>query len=419
MNVLVLGSGGAGRQDAICWALHKSMGVDDRLYVAPGNPGTARWATNLEVNPLDNVAVLKLVRDRDYEINLVVVGPEAPLENGVVDYLNEHAPDVLVFGPTQAAARLETSKREAIEIMAIAKVPHPASEFFENPEAVKTYVAAHPGKTFVIKADYLAQGKGVHIGETPDKAKEAAEHIKKGNLQRSIVVQEFLTGIEVSVFGFVDRRNVSRLIAACDYKKLHGKNTGGMGAYARASFWTRRLEAYVRQYIMLPIVREMEGRGTPYCGVLYAGLMILPDGTVKVLEFNCRLGDPEAQVILPRFRGNFLRTLVSCANGDLLTVPMSWKRRGVTVGVVIASEGYPDAPKIDRLIDGIEEAEKLGCIVFHGATERTNAGIVTTGGRPLTVVADALTVEQARELAYKACSKIQLKGKQTIDSVGL
>jgi len=259
----------------------------------------------------------------------------------------------------------------------------------------------------------------VYFAETPEKAEKDAKKIKKGNSQRPIVVQEFLTGIEVSVFALVDRWNVSKLIAACDYKKLNGQNTGGMGAYAFASFWTPRREAYVRQYIMLPIVREMERRGTPYCGVLYAGLMILPNGEIKVLEFNCRLGDPEAQVILSRFQGNFLRTVVACANGNLLEVPMSWRRKGATVGVVIASEGYPDDPKTGRLVRGIEEAEKLGCMVFHGATKQTRNGISTVGGRVLTVVAELPTVEQARELAYEGCSKIKLEGKQTIDNVGL
>ncbi|MDO8633023.1 MAG: phosphoribosylglycinamide synthetase C domain-containing protein, partial [Candidatus Wildermuthbacteria bacterium] len=234
---------------------------------------------------------------------------------------------------------------------------------------------------------------------------------------KPIIVQEKLVGREVSVFAFVDGEHVSEEVAACDYKRLGdnntGPNTGGMGAYTPPKFWTRQLAEYVRQWIFLPIVREMQRRGTPYRGILYAGLMILPDGTVKVLEFNCRLGDPEAQVILPRFKGDLIAVTASCAKGWLPANAVAWRKNMAVCGVVLASEGYPGHERTGRVVSGIEEAEHAGCLVFHGATTETTEGIVSTAGRPLTIVGIGASLENARKQAYGGCSRVTLKGGHT------
>ncbi|MEC8856256.1 MAG: phosphoribosylamine--glycine ligase, partial [Chloroflexota bacterium] len=343
----------------------------------------------------------------------VVVGPEAPLALGLADQLDElHIP---VFGPSQAAAQIESSKGFALNLMKEAGVPCPEFASVGDEANANAYIKDHPGP-LVVKADGLAAGKGVLLC---DDSKQARAAVKLCMSNRAfaeagdtVVLEEYLSGPEVSVFAFCDGESLSPLVAACDYKRLEdgnlGPNTGGMGSFAQPGFWTPELAAQVEQTIMRPVLRAMAERGSPYKGVLYAGLMLTESGP-KVLEFNCRLGDPETQVVMPLLASDPLELMLACAEGTLDKVQVKWETKNY-VGVVMVSGGYPDQYETGFEISGLDEGGPEGTMVFHAGT-KLGAGLpLTAGGRVLTVVGGGDNIESARKRAYSRLEHISFKG---------
>lgn len=380
MRIAILGSGA--REHALSWALADTHD----LWILPGNAGTAQLGTNVDINPEDVDAVVAFAQSM--AIDLVVVGSEGPLAKGVVDRLQQIG--ILAFGPTKAAAQLEASKSFALDVMRKVHILHPASWVFSNSQAVCTFVKGYD-KPVVVKADGLAKGKGVWVCETYEEATRAAA-LCADLYPGLIIVQELLSGKEVSVFVFTDGFNISKPIAACDYKRLcdgnTGPNTGGMGSYAWPEFWTEELASWITEWVMKPAIREMALRGTPFSGVLYAGLMLTEDGP-KVLEFNCRWGDPEAQVVLPLFRGNLVEVMLGCIRGTLSPEMVAWDKERSCVGVVITSDGYPEKSVSDATVDGLAAMDPK-ILVFRGRK----------AGRIMTVVSLAPTVSGARDFLY-------------------
>jgi phosphoribosylamine--glycine ligase len=408
VDVLVIGSGG--REHAIAWKLRQSPGVG-RLYAAPGNAGTAEIGENLNLRDSDIPGLLGAVRSRG--IGLTVVGPEGPLAAGCVDAFR--ADGRLVFGPTQAAARLESSKAWAKLFMGRHGIPTAkAAAFRTAPDAI-AYIDRMPENTAVIKADGLAAGKGVVVANTRAEARDAVSSVFSGAVPSSaisqVLVEERLVGTEVSVFAFVDGGYVSEWVAACDYKRVGdndtGPNTGGMGAYSPPEFWTQDLARTVRKEILEPVAAGMVSDGSPFTGVLYAGLMLTREGP-KVIEFNCRLGDPEAQVILPRLHTDLFEILLAGAQGRLRDVAVDWSGRP-HVCVVLASGGYPGKYRTGVEVKGIAQVGR-GAVVFHAGTKRDGDRIVTNGGRVLAVAAGGADIGAARSAAYEGVSRIAFEG---------
>ena len=369
MKVLVVGSGA--REHALAWRLKQSPNVIG-LWATPGNGGTARIATNLAVaaEDVDGVAATA----KSLGIDLVVVGPEVPLANGLVNLLDSTG--IPAFGPSQQAAKIESSKEFALQVMQSAGVPCPEFRAFHNETDALAFIERHR-QPVVVKADGLAAGKGVSICETPEQAVLAVQACMSqrifGQAGDTVVVEELLRGPEISVFAFSDGQSLSPLVAACDYKRLHdgdnGPNTGGMGSFTPPDVWSEELADEVRRTIMTPVVEELARRGAPYRGILYAGLMLTAEGP-KVLEFNCRLGDPEAQVVLPLLDSDPLETMFACLNGDLNATGVQWGDRSY-VGVVMASGGYPDRYDTGFEITGLD-VEDENTLVFHAATRRVD-----------------------------------------------
>ena len=388
MNVLVVGSGG--REHALAWRLAADDATGE-LHAAPGNPGIARLATCHPVRADDAEALLGLCRER--EIDLAVIGPERPLVTGVADELR--AAGVSVFGPSAAAAEIEGSKAFAKDVMRAAGVP--AAAVLDEPRA-----------PCVVKADGLAAGKGVWVCGAQAEADTAWEQAR--SLGPRVLVEELLEGEEVSVFALCDGADALPLPSARDAKRLldgdEGPNTGGMGAYSPPPLLSdAEVEALV-DLIHRPVLEELARRGRPFVGLLYAGLMLTEDGP-RVLEFNCRFGDPETQAIVPRIEGSFLQALASTAAGRVSEARLG-AAESATVTVVVASPGYPDAPETGLPIGGIERAEELGALVFHAGTAVRDGSLVTAGGRVLGVTATGATVAEARERAYEAVDAIDL-----------
>lgn len=410
MKVLVVGGGA--REHALAWKLRQSPRVSD-LFVAPGNAGTARIATNLSVGASDIDDLLLFARKNG--VDLTVVGPEVPLEAGIADLFEEAG--LRVFGPTRAAARVETSKSFAKDLMRGADVPTAAATTFTSLAEALEHVSTAP-VPMVVKADGLAAGKGVVVAQTRDEAVDALraqmEERRFGEAGDRVLIEECLEGPEISVFGFSDGTSLSSLTAACDYKRAwdggRGPNTGGMGSYsppARA-LWNDEMEDRVRIEIMEPVVEALASQGSPYRGVLYAGLMVTAEGP-RVLEFNCRLGDPEAQVILPRLKTELLEVMIRAAEGGLSGLPVEWDP-GSCVGVVVASGGYPDKYATGYPIGGLDSLDG-DTIAFHAGT-REGAGTgetISDGGRVLTVVAKDAALAAARAKAYENVGRIRLK----------
>ena len=411
MNVLLVGKGG--REHAIAWKLAQSPGLE-RLLVAPGNPGTGQIAENVPVDVTDVEGLLRLAQQR--KVDLTVVGPEAPLAAGIVDRFTEAG--CSIFGPTMAAARIESSKSFAKELMLRLGVPTaPAESFVSYDEAAKHVRALDA--PIVVKADGLAAGKGVVVATSQREALDALRGQlvdgRFGSAGERVLVEEYMEGREISVFGFVDGRRVSTLIAACDYKRAgdgdRGPNTGGMGSYSPppTNLWNEDMEAEVRTRVMEPVVNGLAEAGTPYIGVLYAGLMITLDGP-KVVEFNCRLGDPEAQVVLPKLRSDLLEVMHGAAIGDLGTGDLVWDHRPC-VGVVVASGGYPNGYKTGYPIEGLEHVDPE-VNLFHADTAMSAAPdggspYVTAGGRVLAVSALGASRAEARETAYAQAGRVR------------
>ena len=401
MNVLVVGSGA--REHAIVWKLGESPRVG-RLLIAPGNAGTESIATNCPDSSDDMDGLLQLAKT--HSIDLTIVGPEMPLANGIVDlFVKEgHA----IFGPTKAAARIESSKAFAKELMRSHGVPCPEFRVFHDYREAHGFLSKHEGP-IVVKADGLAAGKGVLVCERKEDALAALNKCMStrafGAAGDVVVVEEYVEGREVSVFAFSDGEHISSLVAACDYKRLldedAGPNTGGMGSYTPPEFWTAQLEDRVRQEIVAPVVHALAESGTPYQGVLYAGLMITSQGP-KVIEFNCRLGDPEAQVILPMLRTDLMDVVLACIHGEVDKLSLEWYE-GACVGVVMASGGYPGEYSKGLEIGGLGDVDS-DVQIFHSGTrmtsERGGTQVVTDGGRVLTAVGRGPTTAQAREKVY-------------------
>ncbi len=418
MKILVIGSGG--REHALAWKLAQSSQVK-KIYCAPGNPGIAQTATCVDI-PVTNVAALRHFA-KTQQIDLTVVGPEAPLVAGIVD---EFAADGLrIFGPSQQAARLEGSKVFAKEIMRKYLIPTAEAKIFSNVPDAQAYIKRAPAP-FVIKADGLAAGKGVIIARTRETALAAIARLMQvrefGEAGNQIVIEEFMEGQEVSVLCLTDGKNLCVLPPAQDHKTIfdndEGQNTGGMGAYAPAPFMTAALMLRVENEILRPTLAAMAQENSPYRGVLYAGLMITKDGP-KVVEFNCRFGDPETQAILPLLESDLAEAMWRVTNGDLENYELKISPRWA-VSVVLASGGYPGSFEKGKLINGLEHIRDHEVMVFHAGTRLDHDGnFVTNGGRVLAVTGVGDTFLNAHERAYCAAGKIQFEGMHYRKDIGM
>jgi phosphoribosylamine---glycine ligase len=401
MDVLVVGAGG--REHALALALDRDPSVDT-LHAAPGNPGIAQVAEAHPLDISDNDAIADLAEKLG--VDLVVVGPEAPLAAGAADAVRSRG--ITCFGPSQQAARIEGSKAFAKEVMAAAGVPTAMAHVCEKPAEVATALDAF-GPPYVVKADGLAAGKGVVVTDDRAAALAHAEGCDR------VVVEEYLDGPEVSLFGLTDGTTVVPLLPAQDFKRVgdddEGPNTGGMGAYTPLPWAPPDLVDNVMARVLQPTIDELRRRGTPFAGVLYAGLALTSRG-IRVVEFNARFGDPEAQVLLPLLRTPLSRVLRGVATGALSEVePLRW-HDGAAVTVVVSVAGYPQAPRTGDVIEGVDAAGALdGVEIMHAGTARDDAGrLVTSGGRVLAVTARGATLAAARDLAYDAVDRIHIAG---------
>ena len=420
MKVLVIGGGG--REHALAWKLAQSPKVQ-AVYVAPGNGGTALDAR------LENVPITDLRQLRDWalkqKIALTVVGPEAPLAAGVVDDFRSHG--LRIFGPTQAAAQLESSKAFSKAFMVRHKIPTAEYETFSDAAAAHAYVD-RKGAPIVVKADGLAAGKGVVVAMSPAEAHEAIDFMLVDNKLgvshneggARVVIEEFLQGEEASFIVLCDGKNVVPLATSQDHKRLQdgdqGPNTGGMGAYSPAPVVTPAVHARAMREIILPTIRGMEKDGIPYTGFLYAGLMIAKDGHPKTLEFNCRMGDPETQPIMMRLKSDLYDVMMAATGGTLDQVDLQWDRR-TALGVVMAAAGYPLDPRKGDVIHGLPR-DTDEAVVFHAGTAAQDGQTVTSGGRVLCVTALADTVKAAQLHAYEVLRHISFDGAQYRRDIG-
>jgi len=397
MNVLLIGGGG--REHALAWKISQSPKLE-KFFAIPGSPGIADFAECVEnISIYDNAALVKFSQEKN--IDLVVVGPEAPLVNGLADELD--AAGVKVFGPKKIAAQMEGSKIFAKRLMKKYKIPTADFEVFDDAEAAKNFICAK-GAPIVVKADGLAAGKGVIVAQTLDEALVAVDEMKTfGAAGSKIVVEEFMDGEEASVLALTDGEKILPLIAAQDHKRVFdgdkGLNTGGMGAYAPAPVVDEKISSLVEEKILKPTIAALRAEGIVYRGCLYAGLMIV-DGEPKVVEFNCRFGDPETQAVLPLMESDLLELMNECAAGDLSDKKISWSKNSA-VCVILASGGYPKAYKKNLPIDGIAKAKTLGATIFHAGTKISNGELVTNGGRVLGVTITAPTLREAVDKVYR------------------
>ena len=409
MRVLVVGGGG--REHALCWCLSQSPGVE-RILAAPGNAGMAEVATLVPVPATELEGLIEVVERES--IDLTVVGPEAPLVAGLADELT--ARGLLVFGPNRKAARIEGSKAWAAKLCARYGIPAPWSRTFDEFEPAADFLQ-EVEPPFVIKVDGLAGGKGVTVTEDRARAvgavRNAVNRRAFGHAGRRVVIQEYLDGYEVSAMALTDGTTVLPLALAQDYKRAfdghRGPNTGGMGAFSPVPAVGGEEETDIAHAILAATGKALEAEGIKYRGVLYAGLMMTADGP-KALEFNCRFGDPEAQVVLPRLGSNLLDLVLACAQDNLSDHRLIWSADSC-VGVVVASAGYPGRFETGRSISGLEEASRMaGVRVFHSGTAERDGRVITAGGRVLTVTATGDGHNRARQRAYEACSSIRFEG---------
>ena len=404
LNILVLGSGG--REHALCWKIAQSPLLAN-LFCAPGNGGTGDVAQNIDLNMDDHQAVVDFCQQQ--HIALVVIGPEAPLVAGLADTLT--AAGIAAFGPSQEAAQLEGSKGYTKDLCAQANIPTAAYGRFDNAQAAHDYLASQSAP-IVVKADGLAAGKGVIIAETLQQAHEAIDDIFGGAFGQAgaeLVIEEFLTGEEASFFVLCDGENALPMATAQDHKRVGdgdtGPNTGGMGAYSPASIMTPALVEQTMQDIILPTMKAMAARGAAYRGVLFAGLMLTPQGP-KLIEYNCRFGDPECQVLMQRLDSDLVPALQAAANGSLAGISLNW-RDEVAMTVVMAANNYPAAYEKGSVISQLETVNTDDTMVFHAGTARDEKGTITAiGGRVLNVTAKGKTLAQARDNAYIGVKKI-------------
>lgn len=409
MKVLVIGGGG--REHAIVWKLAQSRQVD-KIYCCPGNAGIAQFAECIEVNQNDFRALLDFVK---YEwIDLTIVGPEDPLSRGIVDVFEKEGRKIL--GPSMAAARLESSKVFSKDLMRLHGIPTAEYKVFTSYIHAEEYIRIK-GAPIVIKADGLAAGKGVFVATTPEEAFDALKLIMKerafGDAGDRVLVEQCLKGEEASFMAFTDGKAIVPMVSSQDHKRIfdndQGLNTGGMGAYSPAPVMTADLEQVVIEKVMRPVVRALKAEGITYKGILYAGLMI-DKGQPSVLEFNCRLGDPETQPVLSRLNSDFMEIAMAITEERLADVKIEWKQ-DPAVCVVVSSEGYPGAYRKGDVITGIEEANAMdGVFVFHAGTAFQDNKVVTSGGRVLGVTATGSDIAAAKAKAYDAAGKIHFKG---------
>lgn len=419
MRILVVGAGG--REHALVWKLRRSARVREVLC-APGNGGIEKEARCVSVSPLDQPAMLDLIRRE--RIDMVVVGPEAPLAAGLADTLRAHG--VAVLGPSQSAARLESSKAFAKEFMARHGIPTAAFTIHSHPEvALSRLDSAETRFPLVIKADGLAAGKGVVVARSREDARRAIQSMmiegEFGAAGDKVVIEEFLEGMEASFIVFTDGETILPAVAAQDHKAAYdgdqGPNTGGMGAYSTDSILGQELENRILDQIVRPVIEAMKAEGAPFQGILYTGLMLTPAGP-RVLEFNVRMGDPEGQVILPRLTSDFAVLCEALCAGRLKDYEVSWSKQAA-VCVVLASAGYPGAYPKGKVISGLKMAEEdNGVFVFHSGTRRQGDALVTDGGRVLGVTARANDLASAVISAYEAVNKIYFDGMHYRRDIG-
>ena len=425
MKVLVIGGGG--REHALAWKLSQSERIQI-VYVAPGNGGTARDPNLVDV-PITDVKALREWAQQE-KIELTVVGPEAPLAAGVVDEFRAHG--MRIFGPTQAAAQLESSKAFSKAFMQRHGIPTAIYETFTDPVQAHAYIDKM-GVPIVVKADGLAAGKGVVVAMTAAEAHEAIDFMlldnQLGVVQNAgadgaalprVVIEEFLQGEEASFIVLCDGQNVVALATSQDHKRLldhdEGPNTGGMGAYSPAPVVTAQVHARAMREVIMPTIKGMEKDGIPYTGFLYAGLMIDAQGMPKTLEFNCRMGDPETQPIMMRLKTDWVEVMLAATSGKLDTLELEWDRRPA-LGVVMAAAGYPMNPRKGDVITGLPKDEP-DAMVFHAGTAAVNGQTVTSGGRVLCVTVLADSVKQAQQKAYEVAKGIQFDGQQYRKDIG-
>lgn len=410
MKVLVVGSGG--REHSLCWAIAKSPRCK-QLYAAPGNPGMAQVAECVPISVDDHDGLVTFASDQG--ISFVVVGPEAPLVDGLVDKLE--AAGIKAFGPNSRAAILEGSKGFMKDLCARFGIPTAQYRRFDEPDAAKEYIHLHD-VPLVVKADGLAAGKGVIICRNKNEAHAAIDHVMTElafgeQAGAEVVIEEFLEGEEASFFALVDGEHAVPMAAAQDHKQAfdgdEGPNTGGMGAYSPAPVVNLAMANRIMDEIIHPTVKGMVAEGRPFKGVLFAGLMITEDGP-KLIEHNVRFGDPECQVLMLRLKSDMLEALLACAEGRVNEIKLKW-HDDAALAVVMATNGYPDAYEKGSVIRDIEKAEKLdGAVVFHAGTDTDGDDLVASGGRVLGVCARAPTVKKAQKLAYKAVDKVDWPG---------
>ena len=403
MRILVVGGGA--REHTLVWKLVQSPKVE-KVYVAPGNAGTASIAENVDISPNDFDAIANLVNDKG--IDLVMVGPEAPLADGIVDYL--HSVGITAFGPTKEATLIESSKTFAKNLMFKYGIPCAKSQTFTSLADAQIYVKSQPFP-IVIKADGLAAGKGVIIAATEQEALAALDDIMGarvfGDAGNKVLIEECMVGKEVSLLVFTDGVTVVPMVPACDYKRIgdndEGLNTGGMGSYSPPGFFDDNIKRDVVDRIAKPVVSAMNGEGKSYRGVLYVGLMMTAEGP-KVLEFNARFGDPETQVILPRLQTDLVEIMQAIIDGRLDEINIEWSNEPC-VGVVIASGGYPGKYQTGYEIGGLYNLD-IDIQVFHAGTKLDENKVLTSGGRVLTVVASGKSIEEARDKVYANIPRI-------------
>ena len=417
MKILVIGSGG--REHALAWKLSRSARVH-KVLVAPGNPGTARELGVENVPVTDIAALVELARNE--AVGLTVVGPEAPLAEGVVDAFR--AAGLPIFGPSRAAAQLESSKDFAKQFLVRHGIPTAKYQTFADAASAHAYLDAE-GAPIVIKADGLAAGKGVVVAMSLEQAHQAVDMMlvdnRMGGAGARVVIEEFMQGEEASFIVMADGRNALALATSQDHKRLEdgdqGPNTGGMGAYSPAPVVTPEVHARVMREVIMPTLNGMAADGIPYSGFLYAGLMIDPEGRPRVVEFNCRMGDPETQPIMMRLKTDLVELLEAAIAGKLDNAEAEWDRR-FALGVVIAAAGYPENPRKGDQIIGLPEGEADDVHVFHAGTADVDGKIVTNGGRVLCVTALGDNVKTAQKLAYATADKIEFAGKQYRRDIG-
>jgi phosphoribosylamine--glycine ligase len=416
LKLLVIGSGG--REHALAWKLVQSPRVS-KVLVAPGNAGTAREDGLENVNVSGNADLVKLARDEN--VALTVVGPEAPLASGVVDLFR--AEGLAIFGPTKAAAQLEASKDFAKRFMVRHGIPTAHYGTFTDARAAHAHVD-EKGAPIVIKADGLAAGKGVVVAMTLPEAHEAIDMMLEGGgmgeAGHRVVIEEFMAGEEASFIVMADGRSALAFASTQDHKRIfdgdRGPNTGGMGAYSPAPVVTPEVHARAMREVIMPTLRGMESEGTPYTGFLYAGLMIDANGAPRVVEFNCRMGDPETQPIMMRLKSDFLDLLEHAVDGTLDRAEAEWDRRAA-LGVVLAAAGYPDTPRKGDEITGLPKGLE-DCHVFHAGTAEKDGKVVTAGGRVLCVTALGDKVKIAADRAYEVAAGIRFEGMQYRRDIG-